>query len=372
MKNTLIAMAAMAALAPAPSAHGADALATDMFRCVVAEQKEGNVVFSPASVEAVLHILREGAAGDTLTEFNALPYGKQEVASAMRVECANALFAADDIRLKPLGVEDIRRVSFANAPAEAANAINAWCSEKTHELITSIVSPPDLTPNTRLIALNAVYLKEKWQHPFKATDTAPRTFTPADGVKIETPTMAATSSFKYAEGEGWQAVALPYRPQQQGEQGYFIAILPSGDAREFVAQADAERIAAICSALNKAAAEPTEVHLPIFRVKTPIFNLNTVLQAQGLCKPFTGEADFSGFTDEPLWLSEVRQRCFVQVDEEGTEAAAATAGIMMFKSLPRRPVMPHVIHLNRPFIWMIGDLTSDAPPYFMGLMADPR
>ena len=360
------------ALAMGGVAQAGDALAVDMFRHVVA-QEEGNVVFSPASAEAVLLMLREGAAGQTKAELAALPYGKQGVPSAMQVESANALFAADDLELKELGVKDIHRVPFAAAPKKAADEVNAWCSEKTHERISSIVSPADIRPDTRLIAINAVYLKEQWLRPFESHRTQPRPFTAANGTVTQVPTMAQKAGFRYAEGEDWQAVALFYRAQgREGEPGCFIGIRPRGDAREFIGKLDAKRWEAIRSALNKAAPEPTVVELPRFRVETPIFKLNHALQALGVRTAFTGQADFSGFTDEPLRLSEVRQRCFVQVDETGTEAAAVTAAIMMKNALPRREPPPHIIRFDKPFLWVITDLSTDAPPYFMGLMEEVR
>ena len=352
------------------AAQAEDALAVDMFRHVVAQEK-GNVVFSPASAEAVLLMLRDGAAGQTRRELDALPYGKQGVPSAMQVESANALFAAEDLTLKPLGVKDIRRVPFSAAPAKAADAVNAWCSEKTHGRISSIVSPSAILPDTRLIAINAVYLKEKWVRPFESHNTHPRTFTAADGRELQPPTMVQKASFKYAEGEDWQAVALPYRPQQKGEQGYFIGIRPRGDARAFVEKMDANRLKAIRSALNAANAEPTVVELPRFRIETPIFNLNAALQALGIQTAFTGDADFSGFSKEPLLLSEVRQKCMVQVDEDGTEAAAVTAAIMMRYAMPRPQPEPHIIRFDKPFLWVIADLSTAAPPYFMGLLENP-
>ena len=347
--------------------HAADALAANMFRHIVAENDAGNVVFSPASVEAVLHTLRDGTAGDTRKELAALPYGKRGVASAMRVECANAIFAdmkRDEVKKNI----HFRYAPFLSQPDTAVAQVNAWCRENTHGRIVSILDKK-LPPRTRLIALNAVYLKETWLRPFPAEQTQREYFVPHSGKKQVVTMMSLETPLRYAEGKDWQAVALPYRSQQQGEPGYFIGILPRGNARAFAATLTPDKLAAICKALSHARPEPTLVNLPRFEISAPAISLAPALKALGVNLVFSEAADFSELTTVPLSLKDVLQKCYVKVDEEGTEAAAVTAAIGVDCCMPLDDKL-HRICFNRPFLWIIGDLTTEAPPYFMGLTED--
>ena len=351
------------------AALAGDALAVDMFRHVVAQEKEGNVVFSPASAEAALLMLREGAAGQTRAELAALPYGKQGVQSSVQVETANALFAAEDLKLKPTGVKEIHRAPFERNRAQALRDVNTWCSRNTHGRISTLLQPQDIDANTRLIALNAVYLKGLWAEAFDKNATQKEPFIHPGGRTTMVQMMHKSAPFPLAEGKDWQAVALPYRATSgRGEPCYFIAILPSGDARAFAATLTPQKLESIRSSLRRAGKTKIALALPRFKTEMPAFSLSTPLRALGVSAAFSSAADFSGFTDEPLRLSDVRQKCFVQVDETGTEAAAVTAAIMMINALPRPEPPPHIIRFDKPFIWVIDDLSTDAPPYFMGLV----
>ena len=362
---------AAALLAPGGTAEAGDALAANLFRRVVAEQKEGNVVFSPASAEAVLLMLREGAAGQTKAELAALPYGKQGVPSAMRVESANALFVDDSLKLKRVSVP-VHRVPFTIAPDEAANSVNAWCCDKTHGKIPSVFDA--VPPLTRLMAVNAVYLKERWLRPFEPDDTKEEDFHLRDGRTVKVPMMFKETDLLYAEGEDWQAVALFYRTDgRKGEPGCFIGILPRGDAREFAATLTPQKFNAIRTALAKSGYNETQVRLPRFKVNTDAFSLVPALQAVGVRQAFDErKADFSALVEtapgENLYLRSVVQKCYVDVSEQGTEAAAVTAASPCCEYIS----LPRIIRFDRPVLWVIGDITTDAPPYFMGLVEEVR
>ena len=345
----------------------ADALAVEMF-CHVVEQGQGNVVFSPASVEVVLHALCEGAAGQTRKELAALPYGKQGVASAMQVESATAVFADNALKLKPDSIP-VRRAPFTAAPGKALKCVNAWCDKKTHGKIPSILS--EMPSHTRLLALNAVCLKGKWLRPFEPTRTENHDFHLRDGSIVQVTMMREEPELLYAKGEDWQAVALFYRTDgRPGEPGCFIGILPRGDARAFAAKLTPQKFNAIRAALAKSGFETTEVYLPRFEVNCAAISLAPALRALGVKSAFSPqEANFAGMAEEPLYLSDVLQKCHVKVDEQGTEAAAATEGILCeFIAYPKER---RVIRFDRPFLWVIGDLSTDAPPYFMGLVEKP-
>ncbi len=348
-----------------------DRFALELFRCLAAEG-QGNITLSPASLETVLHMLREGAGGKTRAALTALPLGRQGVASSMQVESANALFLAENFRLKPQRfAAELHRAPFSDNPSKAVKEVNAWCRRKTHGMVPEIARDGDFTPLTRMVILNAVYLKERWLRPFdKARTEQNGIFHRADGSEKRTPLMHRSADFRYAEGAGWQAVALFYRRDGRlGEPGCFIGILPRGNARAFARELTQERYDAIRRALAGTRPQKTVVTLPKMEVDSGSFSLREALGRLGLADLFTPQADFSAFTEESIWLSDVRQRCRVRVSEKETEAAAVTMGVQRCKSAA--PETPKEIRFTRPFIWVIGDLTSDAPPYFLGLSEEP-
>lgn len=364
-----------AAEPPTPTTE-TDAFAVQVFNRL-AQTQQDNIVFSPASLEGVLHLLRQGAQGNTAQVMDALPMGKQGVASRIVPVEANALFIANDIQLKPgIKADEIVSISFKNSPAKAAKTINKWASQHTNKRIQQIVSPSDFSPQTRLVAANAIYLNAEWSMPFAPEMTSPRArFTTASGKKVQLPMMEQTEEFRYAEGADWQAVALYYRPEigaPKGENLCFIGILPKGDARQFAAQLSPQQFQEIRAALATASVQYVMVQLPKFNSDSGVVSLNTTLEACGLAELFTPEANFRGFTDAPLMLSQVLQRCYVNVNEVGTEAAAVTIAVVEEGCCAEDELpTPKEIIFNRPFIWVIGDLNSAAPPFFMGLFEKP-
>lgn len=354
-----------------PRAEAADALAVEVFRHVVA-QEEGNIVFSPASLEGLLHLLLGGAGGTTRAELAALPYGKQGVPSAVQVRSANALFADEDVKLRP-GVQNVQRAPMLRNPARAASRINTWCSEHTAGKIDSIIMESDVAEKRpRLLALNAVHLKAQWIEPFENSATHDGIFH-APGGPVTAPMMEQEEHLVYAEGADWQAVALFYRrDDRQGEPGCFIGILPKGNAREFAAKLTPQKWNSIRSALVKGGYRLVRVTLPRFEVRTDAFSLSSALQALGVRAAFTSAADFSGFAEgESLALSDVKQKCYIIVDEKGTEAAAVTMAALRAVPIVPTPPKPKVIRFDRPFLWVVGDLATSAPPFFMGVCERP-
>ncbi len=348
-----------------------DSFAVQVFS-VLAEAQQGNVVFSPASLEGVLHLLQQGACGATAAELAALPMGKQGVRTAMTPAEASALFIAEQLTLKPgIKVDDVLKAPFATDSQQAAKLINNWAKSHTQGLIPSIVSPRDLPATTALVAANAIYLKEKWLHPFPARDTQENAdFTLEDGSTTHVAMMRSTAKYHYAEGANWSAVAIPYKTENRsGEPGYFIGILPKNSARDFARNLTPQQYSDIRKALAASTEQKTIVYLPRFELKPNTFSLKPALQACGLNNVFSQSADFSGFVDSPLYLDNVLQRCYCKADEEGTTAAAVTVAVARFKSI--RIPRPKVIAFDKPFIWVIGDLNTPAAPYFMGITQAP-
>lgn len=350
-----------------------DALAVQLF-ADLAQRESGNVVFSPASLEKVLRLLQRGAQGETRAAFDALPMGREGVCSAMQVRSADALFADESFELR-LSAGQVMRVSFAERPEEAVNIINSWCREQTEGRIPTMLSRADVSADTVLVAANAVYLREQWLHPFEPEETRQGVpFALPGGGTAEVDMMSRTDVFRYAEGADWQAVALFYRRDgREGEPGCFIGILPKGEARPFARVMTAAQFSAIRAALAVAPPQRVQVDLPKMHVQTPTFSLKSSLCAAGLQAAFEPEADFSALGHSPrgrLSLSNVMQRCMVELSEKETVAAAVTMAPMPCCALLPEP-LPR-LRFDRPFIWAIGDLTTEAPPYFLGLFERPE
>lgn len=357
---------------PAPAQVQSDAFALDMFRALIKEQR-GNVVFSPACLEGTLKLLKQGARGQSAAELASLPLGQASVPTAMQPALANALFIGEAFRLKPgIRTDAVIQAPLMTNPEKAAAQINNWVMKNTRGMIPTIISHETLKGGapTRLVAVTAVALEEKWLRPFMPEATkAAHPFTCADGRKSSVPMMYRTANFRYATGSDWRAVALFYRTDgRRGEPGCFLAILPKGDARAFAAGLTARKFSTIRRALAAATPQKITIGLPRFEQCTPTFPLDTALQACGLRHIFSGSTDLSGFADEALRLGTILQRCYVKTDEQGVQAAAATIAVVKTRSLDRSA--PPLI-FDRPFVWSITDLTTPAAPYFLGLFEQP-
>ncbi|MBR3695460.1 MAG: serpin family protein [Akkermansia sp.] len=342
----------------------ADSLSIQLFR-TLAKETEGNMAFSPQGVENVLRTLKKYSAGDTAAELGSLPMGKAP-AFNINVKQADALFVANNLPLVP-GVKDAVSVNFEQSE-KAAQTINDWCSTHTNGLIKKLVQANDFSELTAFVATNAIYMKEKWQFPFDPNDSFPGEFTTANGKTVPANMMSCTAKFPAAKGEDWVAVALPYAATApKGETCYFIAISPTKDIRQFATTLTDKKYSAI---INRIAytGEKTKVIMPSFTVDGSTLNLNNALKAAGLKKIFS-YADFSRLTTSKtdLYLSAVLQKCYVKVEEQGTEAAAATAAIANYRSIPRI----RTVVLDRPFIWVIGSLSANSTPLFMGIVEQP-
>ncbi len=340
----------------------ADSMSLQLFR-TLAKETEGNFAFSPAGVENIINTLKKYSAGETLAELNRLPLGKPATFN-INTEQADGLFVSTHLPLVP-GVQDAVSVNFGKS-AEAAQTINNWCAEHTHGLIKKLVQASDFSDLTAFVATNAIYLKENWQFPFDPNDSFPGEFTTADGQTVTVNMMSCTAKFPAAKGEDWVAIALPYAAKSAtGEPCYFIAISPTEDARGFATTLTDEKYKGILSRIAYAGGQ-TRVIMPSFTIDAEAIKLNNALKAAGLNTIFS-HADFSRLTttQKDMYLSQVLQKCYIKVDEQGTEAAAATAAIVNFRAMPRTVV------LDRPFIWVIGSLTGDTTPLFMGIVEQP-
>ena len=344
-----------------------DSLAVEAFQRLVAMVK-GNVVFSPASMEEMLTTLQKASGEITYAELATLPYGSPTVKSALPLQSVNALFADTSVTLAP-GAEHAQRVPFSTAPGDAVKAINTWCKENTNGKIATMLQKQPETSALRLVALNAVHLSASWLAPFTEGDTQKEYFRLPDGQGVGIPMMHQQESFHYAVGDDWQAIALIYRRNgRAGEPACFIGILPRGDARAFISTLTPQKYNDIRRALVRSERQLIDLALPRFKMDGGALSLKPVLQAMGVQQLFSGVADLRGLTPDSVMLDDIQQKIYIEIDENGTEAATVTTTLVPYWMLEESKKR---IRFDRPFIWVIGDLTTEAPPYFMGLFENP-
>lgn len=247
-------------------------------------------------------------------------------------------------------------LDFAGASQESREIINDWVAERTEDRIKDLLQENDVQSTTRLVLTNAIYFNAAWRFPFDEDATAPGDFTLADGSKVSVPMMTNTAHMRYHEGEGYQAVEVPYQETRLA----MVIVLPS-DLGEFEAGFD---FVALSTLLGFQETRNVTIALPKFRVESR-FDLIPPLEELGMTAPFS-DADFSGIDGaRNLFISAVVHKAFVDVNEAGTEAAAATA-VALDESAPP----PAAIRFDRPFVFFIRD--NDARTIlFAGRVADP-
>jgi serpin B len=367
---------------------GNNAFAFDLYHAVSGDGE--NLILSPYSVSLALAMTYAGARGETERQmadtlhfmlpqdqlhpaFKALDEslprdaGTGEEDEDFRLNIANALWGQDGYAfledfLNTLAANygaGIQLVDFMDSEA-ARNRINDWVSEQTEERINDLLKPGMVTPDTRLVLTNAIYFKAAWLSKFEKEATNDAPFTLLDGSQVMVPTMTQTDAFAYGQGDGYQAIALPYA----GEQMAMLIVVP-----------DTGRFAEIESALDPALFETIlgtlqgqEVYLtmPRFEYESE-FGLGDTLAAMGMPDAFNN-ADFSGMTgSRDLFISAVIHKAFVKVDEGGTEAAAATAVIMAETAMIEPGAQ---MHIDRPFIYAIYDRATGTI-LFLGRVLNP-
>jgi serine protease inhibitor len=260
----------------------------------------------------------------------------------------------------------LRTLDFIGETEPSRLAINDWVSDQTEQRIKDLLAPGIITPDTRLVLTNAIYFKAYWDSQFQKENTGDDTFHLIDGGEVTVPLMDQQEHFAYGEGSDYQAVRLPY---MGGEVAMVVLLPKDGEFADFEASLTAERLAEIKSGLET---RLVNVTLPKFESENE-FDLKDTLKRMGMASAFSDSANFSVMTSENnLAISDVIHKTFVLVDEEGTEAAAATAvimGITSAQDLPEPP-QPVIFRVDRPFIYLIQDIETGTI-LFMGRMMNP-
>lgn len=243
----------------------------------------------------------------------------------------------------------LNEVDFTADPASVRRAINAWVADQTEDRIEDLLPAGSLTEATRLVLTNAIYFMANWQDPFDEGSTAEATFTTIDGSTTEVQMMTQEQSALAASVDGVQAAELPY---VGGDVGMLVVVPPEGTFESYEASFDAAELDRIVAALEETSGY---VKLPRFEFEAS-FELEEALSALGMPDAFSrSAADFSRMYDPAeaggnLFLDQVYHDTYIAVDEQGTEAAAATGSVLVTTSLP-----PTILEANRPFLFVIRD-----------------
>ena len=354
------------------------------------DQPVTNIFISPYSASTVLQMVGNGAAGRTKAEMQQIlgttgfssagvNAANKDIAQSLNsgntnviLTTANAIWYRQGTPVKPEFISCNQQFFGATVDGlnfqdpHAVDVINAWANEKTHGKISRIADGMIDPIYTKLFLANAVYFKGKWEDPFDANDTKDRPFHLRGGGQKIIPMMTKSKTFTYRRGTGYQAVRLPY----QGENLAMYVFLPDTNSSP-------EHLLAIMSGdtwqrVTKPGFSEKEgtVVLPKFKLEYSV-ELKQPLQALGMKLAFDmDKADFSGIAPG-LFISHARQKTFVEVKEEGTEAAAVTGVAMESLGIAMPPPNPFQMIVDRPFLFLIED-NQTGTILFMGILFDPE
>ncbi|MFC1848187.1 serpin family protein [Chloroflexota bacterium] len=371
---------------------GNSAFAFDLYRAL--SGGEGNLFFSPHSISLALAMTYAGARTETEQQmsdtlkfllsqdslhpaFNALDIalasrgegaqGRDD--KGFRLNIVNAIWGQKDFEFLAEFLDvlaenygaGLRLLDFVNSPEESRVTINDWVSEQTEGRIEDLIPQGAIDALTRLVLTNAIYFNAAWLNPFSEEMTRDGAFHLLNGGDLTVPMMMQTESFGYADGEGYQAVELPY----DGRELSMVILLPqTGEFEGFEDSLDAEFVDTV---LNDLAYGRVALTMPKFEFESE-FGLVDTLTTMGMPAAFSAEADFSGMNGtRDLAITDILHKAFVAVDEAGTEAAAATAVIIGETSMPGEPVE---VTVDRPFVFLIRDIETGAV-LFVGRVMNP-
>ena len=361
--------------------------AADLYRQVGRES--GNLFCSPYSIRTALAMTEAGAAGQTGEEMRqTLRLGadpKRHMAAgllsqkllpgdkaAYQLNVANAIWVQDGFALAQPFTDMLakefrsqsRQVDFAGQAEAARGAINQWVERQTKDKIKELLKAGTIKPETKLVLTNAIYFKGRWETPFKKTKTKEEPFF-ADGQETKAPLMTQTEEFRYFENDLLQLVRLPYEkcPLEM------VVLLPRSKTglgeleKAFTAEA-------LATWSREARTAEVTLFLPRFK-QTAEFDLGGTLGQMGMPTAFTNDADFTGMTSaQRLKIDKVVHKAFVEVNEEGAEAAAAT-GVTMMPTAAPAPKKHVTVRADHPFLYLIQDRETGAI-LFVGRCAKPQ
>jgi len=354
----------------------------------------GNIFNSPFSIFTALAMTYEGAKGETAQEMaNVLnieqgndTFHKYMQAlnkylnenSEYNISTANAIWPSQYYSLLQDYIDiiknfydgEVSEVDYSD-PVAAAEKINTWVEDQTNNLIQDLVSPDVIDPIlTKLILTNAIYFKGTWMIQFDESNTTNREFTTSYDEKIDVKTMQLVDTenfFNYTETQEFQVLELPYK----GNEISMIIFLPtaSSELSDIINNMDKDSYLEIINSMSR---QKVDIYLPKFEIKTPLYKINDYLKNLGIKNAFSGNADFSGLDGiGGLFISDVLHKAYIDVNEEGTEAAAATAVVMWLTSIePDDETQRKTFDANHPFLFTIHQKQTNTI-LFMGTIENP-
>jgi serpin B len=394
------------------AAKATNGLAVDLHRKLATGND--NLCVSPYSIESALAMTFAGADGDTRAEmarvlhfasdssniapsFASLQHSLEEMSvktadlakkskefggptEPITLTIANRLFAQKGYDFRQDFLSLVKQnygaafepIDFTVNPAAAAQHINKWVADQTRDKIRDLIPENALNRLTRLVLANALYLKAAWADAFSAKTTQPESFHVRGGAPTNVPMMRKTARFGYVKRQGFSAVSVPY----VGDDLQFLVLLP--DEVNGLRAVESKLTADILIECAKLEAQDIDLHLPKFKLEPPTIALAETLQALGMKSAFDipqGSANFDKMAprkpNDYLYISNVFHKTFIAVDEKGTEAAAATAVVMMRATAMARPKPPLEVKVDRPFIYAIQHVPSGLC-LFLGRVTEPR
>lgn len=389
--------------AVAAVSQGNTQFALDLYHAARPAQT-GNFIYSPYSISLAFAMLFGGARGETERQiaetlnyplpqdqlhpaFNALDLQlrgisdqspeevtlEPEMSTPLRLNIANSMWGQQDFHFEDSYLTllaehygaGLRLVDFINQTEPSREAINQWVSDETEERIQNLIPQGAITQDTRLVLANAIYFYGGWMFPFDEGGTQDGPFTLLDGSQVTVPMMTQYGpGAGYASGDGWQAVSLPYG---SGEAAMLIILPDAGRFEEVEGSLDAAKFEEIRTGLGYP--EISLLKMPRWDFET-MLDLTSILKGMGMQIPFEDSADLSGITGEPnLKVDAAIHKANITVDEEGTEAAAATA-IMVGVTSAQEPQPTIDVIIDRPFIFAIYD-RGTSTLLFVGRVLNP-
>jgi len=371
------------------SPMGNSAFAVSLYSALSA--REGNLSFSPASLSSVLALAYEGARGTTRQEMaNALQFpldekqfhralsmeysvpASESIGKGITLSQVNALWGQKGYHflkaflndLKRYHSSGIRQVDFEGNVEDSRKIINGWVEDNTKGIIKDLIKQGVLKTDTRIVLTNAIYFKGMWDSPFPKNNTRDGDFRVNHHQTVKTLMMEQTGDFRYLESQGVKALDLPYT----GKALSMIVILPGDDAPLSGVDAllNSSGLDKLVNDLGRAGVVRVHVKLPKFKVSSE-FDLAATFSRMGMAQAFGGDADFSGMTgSKGFFIGNVIHKAYVDVNEEGTEAAAASAVVMMKAVLRSREFIA-----DRAFLFIVRDKRTGSI-LFMGRLTDPK
>ncbi|MFW5756793.1 MAG: serpin family protein [Tangfeifania sp.] len=360
----------------------------EMFQKVREESDEENLMISPLSISVALAMAYNGADGDTKTEmeetmklnglttdeinasYKMLIKALQSLDEDVVFEIANAIFYADIMEVKPgfLDVNknvyeaEVDRLNFSSP--SAVETINNWVAGKTNDKITEIIERLD--PLDRMVLLNAIYFNGTWSNDFDKKGTHELAFHKTDGSTIEVPMMSKMEKLDYTANSLFKAIKMPYGNGQYN----MVVFLPAGEnnSQDVIDELSAANWKKWMNEFEMT--DRVDITMPRFKFEFEA-GLNDLLKKMGMKKAFVPDvADFSKISDVELYISAVKHKSFIDVNETGTEAAAVTSITFTTTSAGNEPpTVPFFV--NKPFVFAITENDTDAI-LFMGEVQNPE